>query len=61
MHIRSLILLTGNGHIGLMAIITPLIWQLHGINCILICPLSPGLVSGLCDYKRGCVYVDQRR
>ena len=52
-------LLTGNGHTGLMAIITPLIWQLHRINCVLICPLSSDSVSGLCDYKMGCVYVDQ--
>ena len=52
-------LLTGNGHTCLMAIITPLNWQLYGINCVLICPLNPDLISGLCDYIRGCVYVDQ--
>jgi len=53
-------LLTGNGHTGLMAIIILLIWQLHGINCVLICLLNPNSVSGLSDYKRGCMYVDKK-
>ena len=52
-------LLTGNGHTGLMPIITQLIWQLYGINCVLICPFNPDSVSGLCDYIKGCVYVDK--
>ena len=53
------LLLISNGHTGLMDIITVLIWQLHGINCVLIYPLNSDSVSGLCDYIRGCVYVDQ--
>ena len=52
-------LLTGNGHTGLMTIITILIWQLHGINCVLICLLNLDSISGLSNYKKGCVYVDK--
>ena len=52
-------LLTGNSHTGLMAIITPLIWQLHEINYVLICLLNTDSVSRLSVYNSGCVYVDK--